>query len=160
NDNDVMLVDDGTTPAAAREFVADVKMLTNKPVRHVVNTHFHYDHTDGNQIFGPEVDIIGHEYIHTAMTTFDILHREPHQTSQLTNVPRRIEATQKQIAAEQDPARKAALQQRLANDQKGWEDLKELRPTPPNVTYTSKMVFYKGQREIDLLHLGRGHTPG
>lgn len=160
NDNDVLLVDDGTSPAAARAFVADVKMLTNKPIRYVVNTHFHYDHTDGNQIFGPEVSIIGHEYVRTAITTFDVLHREPFQTSQLTSVPARIESTKQQIAAEKDPAKKAALQKRLAADQRGWEDLKEIRPTPPNVTYETKLALYKGQREIDLLHLGRGHTAG
>src|SRR5947199_10809807 len=58
NDQDVLLVDDGTTPAAARAFLDDIKKITNKPVRAVVNTHFHYDHTDGNSIFGPEVQII------------------------------------------------------------------------------------------------------
>jgi hypothetical protein len=40
NDQDVLLVDDGTTPAAARAFLADIKTITNKPVRTVVNTHF------------------------------------------------------------------------------------------------------------------------
>src|SRR5229473_924173 len=57
NDNDVLLVDDGSTPATARDLVADIKLLTDKPIRTVVNTHFHYDHTDGNSIFGPEVSI-------------------------------------------------------------------------------------------------------
>src|SRR6185295_5133880 len=47
-DRDVMVVDTGTSPAAARAFVEDIRMITNKPVRYVVNTHFHYDHTDGN----------------------------------------------------------------------------------------------------------------
>ena len=46
---DVLVVDTGTTPAAARAFIQDLKLLTPKPVRYVVNTHFHYDHTDGNQ---------------------------------------------------------------------------------------------------------------
>jgi len=32
NDNDVMLVDDGTTPATARELLEDLKLITNKPV--------------------------------------------------------------------------------------------------------------------------------
>src|SRR6185503_3235901 len=67
NDTDVLIVDTGTTPAAARAFVADVKMLTDKPIRYVVNTHWHYDHTDGNQIFGPEVQIIAHDYLRMAM---------------------------------------------------------------------------------------------
>src|SRR5579872_6579704 len=53
NEHDVLLVDDGTTPAAARALLADLKLVTDKPVRYVVNTHFHYDHTDGNSVFGP-----------------------------------------------------------------------------------------------------------
>ena len=53
NDDDVLLVDDGTTPATARALVEDIKLLTPKPIRTVVNTHFHYDHTDGNSILGP-----------------------------------------------------------------------------------------------------------
>src|SRR6185369_14143195 len=103
NDQDVLLVDDGTTPAAARAFVADIKTITNKPVRAVVNTHFHYDHTDGNSVFGPEVQIITHEYVRTAISTFDVLNREPFVTSQKTAVPARIDALTKQIAAENDP---------------------------------------------------------
>ena len=40
NKDDVLIVDTGTTPAAARAFVADIKLLTDKPVRYVVNTHW------------------------------------------------------------------------------------------------------------------------
>ena len=39
-------------------------------------------------------------------------------------------------------------------------DLQEIKPTPPNVTYDSKLVIQKGAREIQLLFLGRGHTGG
>src|SRR5260221_13814021 len=39
-------------------------------------------------------------------------------------------------------------------------DLKEVKPMPPNVTYSTKMVLHRGAREIDLLFLGRGHTNG
>src|SRR3954462_7962433 len=42
-----MAVDPGTSRAAARAFMEDLKKVTDKPVRYVVNTHFHYDHTDG-----------------------------------------------------------------------------------------------------------------
>src|SRR5580704_4899695 len=114
NDQDVVLVDDGTTPAAARAFLDDIKTITNKPVRTVVNTHFHYDHTDGNSVFGPEVQIIAHDYVRTAISTFDVLNREPFITSQKTAVPARIDALTKQIAAETDTQKKAALQKDLA----------------------------------------------
>jgi cyclase len=160
NDQDVLVVDDGTTPAAARAFLADIKTITNKPVRTVVNTHFHYDHTDGNSVFGPEVQIIAHEYVRTAITTFDVLNREPFITSQKTAVPARIDSLTKQIAAEKDAAKRTALQKDLAAVQETLNQLKEIKPTPPNVTYSSKMVLHKGSREIQLLFLGRGHTGG
>ena len=160
NDLDVLLVDDGTTPAAARAFLDDIKTITNKPVRAVVNTHFHYDHTDGNSVFGPEVQIIAHDYVRTAIASFDVLNREPYITSQKTAVPARIDALTKQIAAEEDMQKKSALRKDLAAAETTFNQLKEIKPTPPNVTYSSKMVLFKGSREIQLLFLGRGHTGG
>src|SRR5438094_9664453 len=117
---DVLVVDTGTTPAAARAFVEDLKLLTNKPVRYVVNTHFHYDHTDGNQVYAGKADIIGHEYVKQAIETLDVLHREPFKTSQLTNVPRRIEMLKKQIADAKDSSARQMLEQQLEVTQEGW----------------------------------------
>src|SRR5258706_1937658 len=159
-DRDVLVVDTGTTPAAARAFIQDLKLLTNKSVRYVVNTHFHYDHTDGNQVYSGKADIIAHEYVKDALQNRDVLHTEPFRTSQLTNVPNRIDTLKKQIAGEKDSARKAALEQQLAVAQQGWDDLKEIRPTPPDTTYSKKKVLNLGGREVQLLFLGRGHTNG
>src|SRR5882672_6152530 len=114
NQDDVLIVDTGTSPAAARAFVADIKLLTDKPVRYVVNTHWHYDHTDGNSIFGPEVQIIAHDFVRTAITTFDVLNREPYKTSQGTAVAQ-VEDLKKQIAVEKDAARKTPLAKQLAD---------------------------------------------
>jgi glyoxylase-like metal-dependent hydrolase (beta-lactamase superfamily II) len=157
---DAMVVDTGTTPAAARAFVDDLRLITDKPVRYVVNTHFHYDHTDGNQVYAGKADIIAHEYVRYAIQNLDVLHTEPFKTSQLTNVPIRIETLKKQIADESDAQRKAALQSQLGVAEQGWEELKEIRPTPPNVTYSKKKVLDLGGREVRLLFLGRGHTNG
>ncbi len=160
NDRDVVLVDDGTTPAAARAFLEDIKLITNKPVSAVVNTHFHYDHTDGNSVFAPDVQIIGHEYVRNAILTFNVLDREPFKTSQSDRLPVQIASLLEQIAAAKDSARKTELTNQLTSAQALSEQLKEIKPTPPNVTYASKMVLDKGGREIQLLFLGRGHTGG
>ncbi len=160
NDQDVLLVDDGTSPAAARALLADIKLVTPKPVRQVVNTHFHYDHTAGNQVFGPEVEIIGNQFVRTAIQTFDVMHREPYLTSQGNRVPALIDTLTKQIAAEKDAAKKADLQRQLVSAQAELRALQEIKPVPPNVTYDSKLVLQKGSREIQLLFLGRGHTAG
>src|SRR5438067_5264878 len=157
---DVLVVDTGTSPAAARAFVEDLKLLTPKPVRFVVNTHFHYDHTDGNQVYAGKADIIAHEYVKDAIQNLNVLQREPFKTSQLTNVPNRIETLKKQIAEAKDAPAKDRLQQQLKVAQEGWEQLKEIKPTPPNVTYSKKKVLDLGGREVQLLFLGRGHTNG
>src|SRR6476646_2323177 len=63
NDNDVVVVDTTLTPGTARETIAALKQLTNKPVRCVINTHWHDDHIMGNQAYReafPGVELIGH----------------------------------------------------------------------------------------------------
>jgi cyclase len=159
-ERDVLVVDTGTSPAAARAFVEDLRLVTPKPVRYVVNTHFHYDHTDGNQVYAGKADIIAHDYVKHAITDLDVLHREPFQTSQLTNVPARIETLKKRVAEETNAQQKTTLERQLAVAQQGWEELKEIKPTPPNVTYSKKKVVNLGGREVQMLFLGRGHTNG
>jgi glyoxylase-like metal-dependent hydrolase (beta-lactamase superfamily II) len=158
-ERDVFLVDDGTTPAAARALLEDMKLITDKPVRWVVNTHFHFDHTDGNSVFGPDVQIIAHEYVRHAIADLDVLHREPFKTA-YANLPIQIDALKKQIADEKDAAKRSTLETQLAAKQADLEEFKNMKATPPTTTYTSKMTIYQGQREIQLLHLGRGHTQG
>jgi glyoxylase-like metal-dependent hydrolase (beta-lactamase superfamily II) len=125
----------------------------------VVNTHFHYDHTDGNSVFGPDVEIIGHEYVRHAIADLDVIHREPLKSA-LTNMPIQIESLKKQLADAKDPAQRATLEKQLAATQADLEELKALKPTPPTMSYSSKMTLFRGQREIQLLFLGRGHTQG
>src|SRR5688572_13618216 len=55
NDADVIVIDDHVSPAAAFMLVEELKTITDKPVTTVVNTHFHFDHAHGNQIFAPAV---------------------------------------------------------------------------------------------------------
>src|SRR5436305_8310797 len=62
NDDDVIVVDDHVSPAAAWVLLEEIKAVTNKPVTTVINTHFHFDHAHGNQIFDGKVTIIGHEF--------------------------------------------------------------------------------------------------
>ena len=160
NDTDVLVVDTGTSPAAARIFVDEVKKLTDKPIRYVVNTHFHYDHTAGNQIFGPEVQIIATDYVHRMLTTADVLHREPYLTSQVATLSTRADGLTKEIAAEGDAKKQASLREALAEVRHLQDNNAEIRVTPPTVHYGSKMVLERGGREIDILFLGRGHTGG
>jgi hypothetical protein len=60
NENDVLVVDSHISPAAAAALLAELKAITDKPVKYVVNTHFHFDHnsTPYNRIGGSSSDIL------------------------------------------------------------------------------------------------------
>ena len=49
-DDGVLVVDALFTPEAARALVAEIRRITPKPIRYVVNTHYHADHTGGDQV--------------------------------------------------------------------------------------------------------------
>ena len=159
NDHDVVLVDTADTPAAMRTLLADLKVVTDKPVRYVIDTHWHFDHVDGNSVFGPEVQIIGHEFVRHALESFDVLHREPYASMGAPDAVAKVATLERQLAAAK-AGEQAGLQHQLAEAQQLQRDYAEVKVVPPNLTYTDKLILQRGGREIDLLFLGRGHTGG
>ena len=52
NSQDVLVVDAHSKPSAAAALIAQIKKdITTKPVRYLVNSHFHWDHTQGNAAY-------------------------------------------------------------------------------------------------------------
>jgi glyoxylase-like metal-dependent hydrolase (beta-lactamase superfamily II) len=49
--NGVVVVDTFVSVAAARDLLAEIRKVTNLPIRFVINTHYHLDHTGGNAVF-------------------------------------------------------------------------------------------------------------
>jgi len=158
NDNDVIVVDDHVSPAAAWVLLEEIKEVTNKPVTTVINTHFHFDHAHGNQIFAPNVQIIGHEFTRRMLLSNSI--GMPLYQNYVTGLPGQIDGLKKRIASEADAAAKAKLQTQLQVAENNLASQKELKPTPPNVTLATQMTLYRGSREIQIRFLGRGHTAG
>jgi cyclase len=155
-DTEALVVDSEITPAAARALVADLKAVTDKPVRYVIDSHYHYDHAFGNQVFGPEVQVIGHENTRKRLLT-NVMEQYTYLTS-VDPVPARVVALRERRDKEADPQAKALLERQIANSLAYLEQVKEIRVTPPTVTFDRKMTIYRGGREIQLLYFGRGHT--
>ena len=59
---DTLVVDSHVTPSAARTLLDSLLVITDKPVRYLVNSHYHFDHAHGNQSFPSGIEIIGHEF--------------------------------------------------------------------------------------------------
>jgi len=159
NDDDVMIVDDHASPAGAWVLLEEIKTLTTKPVRTVVNTHFHYDHAHGNQIFDSTVSIIGHEFTREMLTGNKSIEM-PLYKNYISGLPNQIANLKQRVTAEADAAAKARLQTQLQTAENNAASQAELKPTPPNVTLRTNMTLHRGNREIQIRHLGRAHTAG
>lgn len=164
-ENDVLVVDSHVTPNAANALLNSIPAVTNKPVRYLVNSHYHFDHAHGNQVLPPDVEIIGHEYTRAKLNgeLGNVLEESTH-ISFTEGVPGQIANLERQIAETSDAAQRATLQTQLGVAQAHLTSLREVIPTPPNITLETKMTLFQtvmqGSREIQLLHIGRGHTAG
>jgi cyclase len=158
NRDDVLIVDSHISPESGRAMLQELKAITDKPVRFLVNTHFHYDHTNGNQVFGPAVDIIGHEFTERKLAG-DILQRGMF-ADLLRGLPRQLTDLKSRAAAEADAGARGRLEQQVRVQTAFSDSLKELSVTRPTVTLDDRMTLFRGDREIRLLYLGRGHTGG
>jgi len=57
----VLVVDSGTTPEEGRRIVAEIAKVTGEPIRFLVLTHYHGDHTFGLQAYPPSTVIIAQQ---------------------------------------------------------------------------------------------------
>ncbi|HEV7240337.1 MAG TPA: MBL fold metallo-hydrolase [Thermoanaerobaculia bacterium] len=61
-DDGIVMIDDQYAPLAPK-IEAALKTITDKPVRFIINTHYHGDHTGGNEHFGKSAPIVAHENV-------------------------------------------------------------------------------------------------
>lgn len=73
----VLLVDDDFAPMAEK-LVAKLKELKGGSPRFIINTHFHYDHTGGNEIFGSTATIIAATAVRDRLMTEQTLWKKQH----------------------------------------------------------------------------------
>jgi len=162
---DTLVVDSHVTPAAARALIESLPVITDKPVRYLVNSHYHFDHAHGNQSFPAGVEIIGHEFTRAKLNgELGNVLEETTFRSFSDPVPGTVANLERQAAQESDPTRRAELQERHRVQRDYMNAIGEVVPTPPNITLAEKMTLFQavanGSREIQLLHFGRAHTGG
>ena len=154
----VMVVDTHSKPSAARVIVDMLRELTPKPVRYVVNTHFHWDHWHGNEVYPaayPGAEIVSNQITREAMVKKGLKRIQDH----VRGVPAEIARLREELAAA-PPARREKLEADLRLARAYLAEVTALKPALPTLAFEQTMKLYRRDREIHLLHLGRAHTEG
>lgn len=72
-DDAVFVIDDDFAPLAPK-IKAAIAGISKKPVQFVLNTHFHFDHTGGNEAFGKDgALIVAHDNVRKRMSTDQLI---------------------------------------------------------------------------------------
>jgi glyoxylase-like metal-dependent hydrolase (beta-lactamase superfamily II) len=160
----LVVVDTHSKPSAAQALYRDVQAVSKRPVKKIINTHFHWDHWQGNQVYAqanPGCEVIASDRCKARMT-------DPNQMNggvafiekQMASMPGEIARIKADIQKAPDAATKARLEGNLVQAEAYLAELKTMKPPLPTRTVSSTVTLKEGGREIQLMLLGRAHTDG
>lgn len=158
----VLVVDATYLPSTARRDIALIRSWTDKPVRYVVNTHWHQDHNAGNSAYVeafPGVHLVAHVETRKDMDLFipSILARLR------TTRERYADALRQGVSVGGGPL-SAADRATYESAVRGWVQViaehERLGYRSPDLTFTDRLVVDLGGREVHVRFLGRGNTAG
>ena len=156
----LLVVDSHSKPSAAAALAAQFrKEASPKPIRYLVNSHFHWDHTQGTAGYrraAPAAQVISSTATRSLIAEFGAARL----TASLEQLPKAIDEYARQIAAAKTPEQKARLERRLADTRAYLAEMKGYTPELPAITFDHELVLHTPQRELRLVFRGRGHTAG
>ncbi len=125
-DKGVLVVDAQATPAMAQDVLARIRTVTDKPVTHLVLSHYHAVRVLGAAGY-PGAEIIASDI------TRDLIVERGQQDmdSEIGRFPRLF---------------------------RGKESIPGL--TWPHLVFHKRMTLWMGEREVQIIHIGRSHTAG
>jgi glyoxylase-like metal-dependent hydrolase (beta-lactamase superfamily II) len=162
----VVVVDATLTPAGGAAIVAEIKRLTDQPVRTVVSTHAHDDHYWGNEAIQaafPDARFVAHAGAQRDMVDKTIPGLADNQRAVSAAIATRESTLRRGTTEDGEPlsaeARKL-LEARLQAFRGLEQEMAGTQPVLPTDVFTSEMTIDEGGLEIRIQHLGRGHTSG
>jgi cyclase len=157
---DVVVVDAHSKPSAAASLIRQIKsQITEKPVRYVINTHFHWDHTQGNHAYrvaNEKVDFIASTETKRLMSELAVsrvkasLEQASQQIDQL-----RTRASQSTSAEE-----KAFCTGQITQMESYRAELQNYEPELPTITVDQSYVIQDTAHDLHISFHGHAHTSG
>jgi len=163
NADDVVVVD---APEASAEMIAALKQITDKPVRFLINTHWHDDHVIGNAAWKrayPGLQIIGHAALRDYLPTTGIKNRQamiggaPEFSAQMQAQMDKGKNLQDQPISDEE---RTSYRSDIALVKHYMEVVPGTEVPLPDITVTDQLVLRRGTRSIEIRYLGRSHTSG
>lgn len=171
NAADVLVVDAHSKPSAAAALIAQIKkQITTKPVRYLVDTHFHWDHSQGNagyaEAYGKGLKILStgatkkleQQFVQSRLR--ESLDPHGHPFSSQPHIPLMLDEARRQLSAATSPEQKATLANQVLQLESFEREMANFVPTYPNVTFDKAYVVKDKAHDLHIEFHGRAHTAG
>ncbi|MEZ4415914.1 MAG: MBL fold metallo-hydrolase [Gemmatimonadota bacterium] len=162
----VLVVDTRDTPRAALDLLREIRARTDLPVRWVVNSHWHWDHMGGNQVFAdsfPNVQIVAQANAARRIREDG----EARFQEEIDRLTARSERLQRWLTnGETDDGRALSEADRqqvedvLDRDQVRVQDLGAVRVTAPTLEVQDAWSPPGWEGMVEVRHPGPAHTDG
>jgi len=165
-DEDVIVVDTQFTLERTAAVLAVIRETTDKPVRTVINTHWHDDHTFGNQVYRaafPDLEIVAHAATRSDMEILGVQNRAgqvsggPDALAYFRNA---LEHRTSVDGTSMSDSEVAAYRSTIGIVEEYLGDMDDFILTLPTRTFVKHLTLWQGDRRIEVLHTGGGVTQG
>ncbi|MGA2602176.1 MAG: MBL fold metallo-hydrolase [Bryobacteraceae bacterium] len=160
NSGDVLVVDAHSKPSAAASLIAQIKKeITPKPVRYVVNSHFHWDHTQGNHAYRTaetKIDFIASDATKQLLSDLGKTRLE----ASLNQAQGQIDALRGRAANSSNPAEKAFCEEQIRQLQAYRAEMQNYTLELPTITFATSHVIKDKAHDLHIEYHGHAHTAG
>lgn len=163
----VFVVDTHQPPSVAEANIAEIRKLTDKPVRFVLNTHWHGDHNMGNFVYKkayPDVKIISHwktrEILARRQADWVKEARDGEYAKYIADFEKMLAEGKGYTGQPITEVERQRMTRLLPVLKKYDQDVRRDEVCIPDMTFDKEMTIYLGGTEIQIRHSGRANTPG
>jgi cyclase len=157
---DLLVVDTHSKPSAVVALVAQIKAeVSPKPVRYIVNSHFHWDHTQGAPAYrrlAPGSQIIASETTRQLLSEFGAQRLR----ESLDQMPKALDEARAKLSAAKSAADRAYYSESVEQLTAYNREMKNYVPELPDVTFDRGLILHDKDQELHLVFCGKAHTAG
>jgi glyoxylase-like metal-dependent hydrolase (beta-lactamase superfamily II) len=160
-----LLIDSGQFPTLAERMAAKAREVTDKPVRLLINTHWHGDHLLANHIFRekfPGLLVLAHQNAKEPMLKYYAKWDEEVKSfpTIVEQMRTQLKSGKRRSGAPLDDEQKLGLQMDIDSLEVNYPEMIRTKFEAPDMYFTKEISFDVGNREVKVANYGWGNTAG
>jgi len=164
NEADVVVVDTSQSLALTKDIIAALRTITTKPVKFVINTHWHDDHYIGNQVYRdafPGVEFIAHAATLTDYPADGVPNRQQMKAGippLLARVKDLLNHNKNLAGQDLTTEERAAFESDIEWAERYLREVPTADVILPTLAVTDRLTLTRGTRRIEIRSVGPGHS--